>query len=319
MRQMFVSMAIAAMLVLLAVIFAPPLAMKMPAPEPVGSAPGQGNASASAGVPARIVEEDGVFYRVDPDGSRTVLERGAVRIVEEDGVTYRVDPDGSRVVLREPGAPVDVAIDDPVEYCAVLEEDARRSACRRYAELPKQLEDGVAAFNPPREMTRGETATVEFAVARGSDASMALEMLSETSEVQQFRPKVGRFMAAQLKGAGFEISPVGVREEDLFVSGGAMWSWQVKALRAPRHSLTLSAWVKTKAPDSTLKPVWFRTVNRTVRVPVRARDRVSDFLDDSIDWLKRLNIWTKALLALIGTLSSLVVAIKLFGLKEAGA
>lgn len=56
----------------------------------------------------RIVEEDGVFYRVDTGGTRIRLEPGDSTIVVEDGTRFRVDPDGTRVRIDESGAAIRV-------------------------------------------------------------------------------------------------------------------------------------------------------------------------------------------------------------------
>jgi hypothetical protein len=65
-------------------------------------------AGASAGASAwakdsRIVEENGVTYRVDADGTRVALGPNDSRIVVENKVRYRVDPDGRRVKIDDKG------------------------------------------------------------------------------------------------------------------------------------------------------------------------------------------------------------------------
>ncbi len=72
------------------------------------------NASVTATFPAgtRIVEENGVTFRIDPDGTRVQLGPNESRIVVEDGVRFRVDPDGSRVRINEEGVAVDVDLPD---------------------------------------------------------------------------------------------------------------------------------------------------------------------------------------------------------------
>ena len=61
---------------------------------------------------ARIVEENGAFYRVDADGTRTALGANDARIVVENGVRYRVSPSGTRVRIDEQGATLDVDAPD---------------------------------------------------------------------------------------------------------------------------------------------------------------------------------------------------------------
>lgn len=69
-----------------------------------------GGAAASASFPkgARIVDDNGVTYRVDADGTRIRLGDTDSRIVVENGVRYRVDPGGARVRINTEGAAIDV-------------------------------------------------------------------------------------------------------------------------------------------------------------------------------------------------------------------
>ena len=79
-----------------------------------GEAEGGGNGTAtttaSAAFPkgARIVEENGVTYRIDPDGTSVALTATDSRIVVENGVRFRVDPDGTRVRIDPQGAVIDL-------------------------------------------------------------------------------------------------------------------------------------------------------------------------------------------------------------------
>ena len=81
-----------------------------------GAAPASdsGTRTASAAFPkgARIVEESGVTYRIDPDGTRVRLEPTDSRIVVENGTRFRVDPDGSRVRIDDQGVEIDVDLPD---------------------------------------------------------------------------------------------------------------------------------------------------------------------------------------------------------------
>lgn len=75
-----------------------------------------GNQTASSSWPAgsRIVEEDGVTYRVDAGGARVRLGDSDSRILVEEGVRYRVDPGGVRVRIDDEGAVIGVDTSVPV-------------------------------------------------------------------------------------------------------------------------------------------------------------------------------------------------------------
>lgn len=57
---------------------------------------------------ARIAEENGVTFRIDPDGTRVQLDPSGSRILIDNGVRYRVDPGGTRVRIGDDGAAIDV-------------------------------------------------------------------------------------------------------------------------------------------------------------------------------------------------------------------
>ena len=67
---------------------------------------------------ARIVEDNGVFYRVDTGGTRVRLEPGDATIVVDNGIRYRVDPGGTRVRIHDEGLAVRV---DPADADASVE------------------------------------------------------------------------------------------------------------------------------------------------------------------------------------------------------
>ncbi|MGZ8997247.1 MAG: hypothetical protein ACXW2T_00170 [Allosphingosinicella sp.] len=73
-------------------------------------------ASASGGTAfpkgARIVEEKGVTYRINADGTRVALTDTDSRILVEGGTRYRVDPDGTRVKINDQGLDIDIDAPD---------------------------------------------------------------------------------------------------------------------------------------------------------------------------------------------------------------
>jgi len=57
---------------------------------------------------SRIIEENNVYYRVEPSGTRVRLEPGDSTILVENGTRYRVDPGGTRVRINDEGAAISV-------------------------------------------------------------------------------------------------------------------------------------------------------------------------------------------------------------------
>jgi hypothetical protein len=61
---------------------------------------------------ARIVEENGVTYRVDADGTRVALTAADSRIIVEGDKRFRIDPDGTRVRIDDDGGAIDIDLPD---------------------------------------------------------------------------------------------------------------------------------------------------------------------------------------------------------------
>jgi hypothetical protein len=57
---------------------------------------------------SRIVEEDGVTYRVNADDTRVEIEDGSYRIVTEGGERFRVDASGTRHRIDDDGLDIDL-------------------------------------------------------------------------------------------------------------------------------------------------------------------------------------------------------------------
>jgi hypothetical protein len=74
------------------------------------AAGGNYGATASSDWPegTRIIEENHVYYRVEPSGTRVRLEPGDSTIVVENGIRFRVDPGGTRVRINDEGAAMSV-------------------------------------------------------------------------------------------------------------------------------------------------------------------------------------------------------------------
>ena len=71
---------------------------------------GTATAAADPNWPAgtRIVEEDGVTYRVNADDTRVEIGDGSYRIVTEGGERFRVDASGTRHRIDDDGLDIDL-------------------------------------------------------------------------------------------------------------------------------------------------------------------------------------------------------------------
>lgn len=78
-----------------------------------GAAAGGYNSTTAYAWPegARIIQEGGVTYRIDPGDARIRLGPNDSVIMVEDGTRYRVDPGGTRVRIDDEGAVISVGPD----------------------------------------------------------------------------------------------------------------------------------------------------------------------------------------------------------------
>ena len=216
--------------------------------------------------------------------------------------------------MAGPGAPMSdtaentsTTIDeDPNEviYCDVLHDRAPRSQCAYYAEIWSKLEVGAGGIRVPSSIARGETETVSFAISRDENAAPLTDALGGRPDTS-VKLKIGRLMAAQLQGDGFRVEPGGLQQKDLFLGDTTRWDWQVTPLRAPKYRLVLSAYVVVRAADGSQKESLLKTLELPLPVTVTWGQRISDFMDDSLDWLTRGTNWLKALTAFLLALGGL--------------
>ena len=137
-------------------------------------------------------------------------------------------------------------------FCKTVGKRTSAAQCALYDEDVANLEQGVAAFNPPRKMTKGQMVLVRLSLARddGSTPSRAQEMIGGGDTTVVRKLKIGAIMRAQLSGgAAFQIDPAAPQDKFLGGSLEDQWEWNVTALVAGQHSL--SATITVLAEDGT--------------------------------------------------------------------
>lgn len=213
-------------------------------------------------------------------------------------------------------------------FCPEIERRWSAQECEDFTNLARSAEAGAAAFNAPDPMERGETHTLQLAVSyappeprdREAAPSPAAETQpltpSETvdplpGETVAFTPLVGRFMRAELTGAGFDITPIGPASREVLPDSVTTWTWQVIARQRGTQALTLTTVVEgCPANGGACIPLRSTTQNYTVNVAVSPVGEVRDMLAGMPDWIK---IGSAILFALAG----LVAAV--FSLRSAFA
>lgn len=220
------------------------------------------------------------------------------------------------------------AQEDPSEAAIFCAEVARRvsaSECATYEELAANASRGMAAFNTPNPMQRGETHVLQLAISAPAAAApprdaatSALPADDPASVVDplpgatvEFEPLVGRFMRAELNGVGFDISPQSPAQQEVTPESVTTWSWQVVAREGGQRALTLTTVVEGCTENhSQCIPLRSTTTNYAIDVEVRPLDRARDFLVGVPEWVKIASGIIAALAGLIFALVSLRSAMR---------
>jgi len=234
--------------------------------------------------------------------------------------TEPVPPPASEQAATSVADPSDDAI-----FCAEVARRVSASDCATYEELAASASRGMAAFNTPNPMQRGETHVLQLAIsaprlpAPAPDAAAnALPADDPTSVVDplpgatvEFEPLVGRFMRAELSGVGFDITPQSSAQQEVTPASVTTWSWQVVAREGGQRALTLTTVVEgCTESHSECIPLRSTTTNYTIDVEVRPLDRARDFLAGVPEWVKIASGIIAALAGLIFALVSLRSAVR---------
>lgn len=204
----------------------------------------------------------------------------------------------------ESTAPAASAQSESTIFCPEIERRWSAQECEDFTNLARSAEAGAAAFNAPDPMERGETHTLQLAVSYAPpeprDPEAAPSPAAETQpltpsetvdplpgETVQFTPLVGRFMRAELTGAGFDIEPVGPASREVLPDSVTTWTWQVIARQRGTQALTLTTVVEgCPANGGACIPLRSTTQNYTVNVAVSPVGEVRDVLAGMPDWIK---------------------------------
>jgi hypothetical protein len=200
---------------------------------------------------------------------------------------------------------------EPAAYCPVARRVTSAEECRRYTLIKANAQTGLGAVKFPPSITRGETRKVSFVIsgaAPGEGATTAQLLGSAPSD--EFKLKVTGRMGARLQGEGFKISPGERVDHDIGITDSARWDWDVTALKAPHHKLTLTAYMIVEKPDGSQSEEALPSIEREIPVKVTVAQSFSDFVEGLVSISDSAKI-------LIGALTALLVALLAFKSKVA--
>lgn len=209
-------------------------------------------------------------------------------------------------------------------WCGAARAYLSATDCRALEIQRDSLEQGVAAFNPPRSMMRGEATRVVLAIGpKAEESEVAAAAGGDASAVRVAPVRIGRYMTASLSGSAFTIAPVGNPQRDLGLSASEQWEWDVTPTR--EGAQTLQVRIETFAQDGRGNRTRIRLdQSPPVSVDVQVTDRerrsqtigtIKGDVEDTTGLLKSLGAWLLALAGVIGALALVIWRIRGLGKK----
>lgn len=191
--------------------------------------------------------------------------------------------------------------------CAPFRARLTQARCDDLVQQQKELEAGVAAFNPPREMVIDSPVRLRLTIG----AEVAKQEVVRTAggapgQAATVGIRIGRYMTATLTGSAFRIATVGNLQRDLGASNAETWEWDVTP--TSRGAQTLQVHIETFAESAGQRTriSLFRSEPVAIDVKVtgeRARkdviDQANRELATSKPLLDNLAVWLGSLAALI--------------------
>jgi hypothetical protein len=201
---------------------------------------------------------------------------------------------------------------DGLVFCEEVGRRVTQAQCDDYRALAQSAQRGLAAFNAPDPMMRGEVHVLQLAVSftpETEDTPTPAETVEPLpGDTVEFQPLVGRFMRAELTGVGFEITAQSPASQEIALDGVTTWNWRVVARDGGERALTLTTVVEGCTGDGQCVPLRSTAQNYTVTVEVSLLGKVRDFLFGLPDWIKIIS-------AILAALAGLIAAG--FGLRNA--
>jgi hypothetical protein len=223
-----------------------------------------------------------------------------------------------------PPAPGDASV--AAEFCAEVGRRVSQADCDVLTQLADQAEAGVAAFNAPDPLRRGEAHMLQLAISFAPPEEDAREPASSDPEkpalepadvvadlpgsTVEFAPLVGRFMRAELVGAGFEITPLTPASQEVLTDSVTTWSWRAVANEGGQRTLTLTTVVEGCTSEGQCYPLRSTSRNYSVKVTVGWLGRAQDMIAGVPTWIRLLSAVVAALAGLTFAFFSLRNALR---------
>lgn len=181
------------------------------------------------------------------DALDDAAEAAADAVAEDgtgDGEAAEEDP--TRYVT---GQSADVS---PVKtiWCSDVRKRVPAGLCQDYRDQIADLDQGMAAFDPPRDMVKGQASEVRLAIGPEDEATRIKSLAGDQGKAVTASIEIGAKMRARLTGRAFDIDPDIPVDLEMGRSRRKVWTWDVTPKRQGTHPL--SAEITVLATDGTI-------------------------------------------------------------------
>lgn len=139
---------------------------------------------------------------------------------------------------------------DQVIWCRDVRKRVTAKLCQDYRDQIADLDQGVAAFDPPRNMVKGKTREVRLAIGPEKEKSRIESLAGDEGKAATAGIEIGAKMRARLTGRAFDIDPAIPVDLEMGRSRRQVWTWDVTPQREGTHPL--SAEITVLATDGTI-------------------------------------------------------------------
>lgn len=148
-----------------------------------------------------------------------------------------------------------------------------------------RLGKGNILYNPPTEMTVGESERVEVRITQGGQEALQAEPLKGSGAPQIEQIPVASFMKVRLTGDGFEIMPLSSEEQVVVQDGYTEWAWDVTPQKSGDHRLAITVIARVKLQGFSDEQKDLDIIERDIHVRVNPAHSVRTFFADNMSWI----------------------------------
>ncbi len=181
------------------------------------------------------------------DAFEDAAEATADAVAEDrTGVSEAAEEDPIR---NAAGQSVDVS---PVQtiWCGDVRKRVPAGLCEDYRDQIADLDQGIAAFDPPRDMVKGQASEVRLAIGPEEEELRIKSLAGDQGMAATAGIEIGAKMRARLTGRAFDIDPDIPVDLEMGRSRRKVWAWDVTPKREGTHPL--SAEITVLATDGTI-------------------------------------------------------------------